>query len=72
MSDAFTNSGFNQNLSSWNTSGVVNMVRMFAITSYNYDLSGWDVSNVTNCENFAASNTSWSLPKPAFTNCDPN
>ncbi len=28
--------------------------------------------NVTQCGNFYEANTVWTLPKPNFTNCDPN
>jgi len=38
---------FNGDVSSWNTSGIVNMNSAFFGTSYNGDLSGWDFSNVT-------------------------
>ena len=40
---------FNQDLSSWDVSSVVNMNRMFEkATSFNQNLSSWDVSSVTN------------------------
>jgi surface protein len=64
---------FNQDISSWDTSNVTNMNAMFRYaTSFNQNLSSWDVSKVTDCPGFSASTTSWILPKPNFTNCDPN
>ena len=40
---------FNQDLSSWNVSGVTDMEQMFKeATSFNQDLSAWNVSSVTN------------------------
>lgn len=42
-------SAFNQDISSWNVSSVLNMENMFQeATSFNQDLSQWDVSNVVN------------------------
>lgn len=42
---------FNQDISTWNTSRVMNMATMFMnATSFNQDISGWDVSNVTNMD----------------------
>jgi len=49
--------------------------------SINQDLSTWSVSNVSGtlppvnasaCNDFSTGTTSWTLPKPNFTNCDPN
>ena len=61
---------FNQDLSSWDVSSVTNMDRMLASTDvFNQDLSSWDVSNVTDCQNFSSVTTTWTLPKPNFTNC---
>jgi surface protein len=74
---------FNQPLGSWDVSKVLVMgfVRahvngynggMFnGATSFNQDLSAWSVSNVTECDGFSTDATSWTLPKPNFTNCDP-
>ena len=40
---------FNQNISSWNTSTVSNMVSMFqGATAFNQNISSWSVANVTN------------------------
>lgn len=61
---------FNQDLGNWNVSNVTNMYRMFIQAfNYNQDLSGWNVTNVGACAEFSASTTSWTLPKPNFTNC---
>jgi surface protein len=48
------------------------MYRMFNSSEFNQDLSSWNVSNVTQCNSFSDSNYQWTLPKPNFTNCDPN
>ena len=50
---------------------VSNMSRMFQGTIFNQDLSSWVVTNVTKCNLFSMLNTSWTLPKPNFTNCTP-
>ena len=48
FSDAFA---FNQDLSKWGVSAVINMAHMFSDASaFNQDLSKWDVSAVTNME----------------------
>ncbi len=40
---------FNQDVSSWDVSGVTDMRSMFrGATNFNQDVSGWDVSGVTN------------------------
>ena len=40
---------FNQDISSWDVSNVIDMSNMFYIVSnFNQDISSWDVSNVTN------------------------
>lgn len=47
---AFSNL-FNQDISTWNTSRVMNMTTMFMnATSFDQDISDWDVSNVTNMD----------------------
>ena len=50
---------FNQDLSNWNVSAVINMERMFySADVFNQDLSNWNVSNVTNMDDmFASANT---------------
>lgn len=66
------NDAFNQDLSSWDVSNVTDMLSMFYMTpSFNCDLSSWDVSNVTTCDDFSLSATAWTLPKPNFTQCNP-
>ena len=62
---------FNQDISSWDVSNVTNMSSMFAGTQFNQDLGSWSVNNVIYCSNFSAANTSWTLPQPNFTNCNP-
>ncbi len=49
MSELFINSSFNGNISSWDTSDVIDMRWMFQnATSFNQPLNSWDVSNVLN------------------------
>ena len=50
MSAMFKNaSTFDQDLSSWNVSKVIDMIGMFNGTeAFNQDIGTWDVSNVTN------------------------
>ena len=71
---------FNQDIRNWNVSKVQNMSEMFNFTlKMNQDLSSWNVENVIDCSGFAIHNTggsvaegNWTLPKPNFTNCNPN
>ena len=75
MERMFLDCPFNQEISSWNVSSVTNMKEMFAYNgNFNQDLSSWNVSQVTACGGFNAytSSTSWTLPKPNFTNCNPD
>jgi len=56
-------------------SNVNNMSRMFynsKNSNFNFDLSSWNVERVTNCTMFSYNVKYWTLPKPNFTNCDPN
>ncbi|WP_342261463.1 BspA family leucine-rich repeat surface protein [Spiroplasma endosymbiont of Notiophilus biguttatus] len=47
-------SNFNQDISNWDVSNVINMNYMFLFTSsFNQDISIWDVSNVKEHKNFA-------------------
>lgn len=63
---------FDQNLGGWDVSKVISMYRMFGnATSFNQDLSNWEVSNVVDCGYFTLGASSWTLPKPGFTNCTP-
>ena len=39
---------FNEDISEWDTSNVINMRGMFSKCPFNRDLSKWDTSNVTN------------------------
>ena len=74
MTDMFHKSySFNQDISTWDVSNVTDMNQMFIFAAaYNQDLSSWDVENVTNCFGFSIYTPEWQLPKPNFTNCDPN
>ena len=64
---------FNQDLGNWGVNNVTNMSYMFSnAISFNQDISLWDVSNVIVCNSFSYETTSWTLPKPNFTNCNPN
>ena len=64
---------FNQDIGSWDVSNVTYMQSMFIrASSFNQNISSWNVSNVTQCTNFSLFTTAWTLPKPNFTNCNPN
>ena len=71
MSKLFSESQFNGDISNWDVSNVTNMIGMFYKSQFNGDISKWDVSNVIDCRSFRT-NTSWTLPIPNFTNCNPN
>ena len=51
MSGMFFISNFNQNISNWNVSNVINMYEMFYESDFNNNISNWDVSNVINMYN---------------------
>ena len=72
MAYMFSSSEYNQDLSRWNVSSVTSMESMFRDSSFNQDLSGWNVDNVIYCQSFSENTPQWVLPKPNFTNCDPN
>ena len=38
---------FNDDITGWDISSVINMKRMFFMSQFNGDISGWDISNVT-------------------------
>jgi surface protein len=63
---------FNQDISSWNVSGVTDMSGMFKESEINQDLSSWNVVNVISCLEFSVNTPQWTLPKPNFTNCNPD
>ena len=61
---------FNQDISNWDVSNVNNMFGMFRnAKKFNQDISNWNVQQVTVCDDFSLNTTSWTLPKPNFTNC---
>ena len=43
MSGMFSNTAFNQNISTWDVSNVTNMDGMFYKSSFNQDIGSWDV-----------------------------
>ncbi|WP_352309079.1 BspA family leucine-rich repeat surface protein [Psychrobacter sp. W2-37-MNA-CIBAN-0211] len=62
---------FNQNISMWNVSHILNMNGMFyGNTLYNQDLSPWCVANLPfGAESFSEGAVSWTLPKPNWGTC---
>ena len=64
---------FNQDISNWDVSNTTYMWRMFKnASSFNQALGNWSVGNVTSCSSFSQGASSWTLPQPNFTNCNPN
>jgi surface protein len=53
-------------------SNVTDMFGMLRDSDFNQDLSSWNVANVTSCSLFNENTPQWILPKPNFTNCNPN
>ena len=73
MQSMFIYSSFNQSIGDWDVSNVTNMQSMFfGATSFNQNLSNWSVENVVFCGTFSLGASSWTLPQPNFTNCNPN
>ena len=46
----FSDSSFNQYISSWDVSNVEDMGGMFSDSPFNQDIGSWNVSNVTNMQ----------------------
>ena len=71
MSGMFSNAqSYNQSILGWDTSNVTNMSYMFnEAYSFNQDTNNINTVNVADCTNFCLNATSWTLPKPNFSNC---
>ena len=68
-----SNTSFNQPIGNWDVSNVYDMKKMFNnATSFNQDLSSWSIDAVDECDSFGNGASSWTLPKPNFTNCNPD
>ena len=63
---------FNQDIGSWDVGNVTNMGFMFFGSLFNQNIGSWDVDNVIECTNFSFDTPQWVLPKPDFTNCNPD
>ena len=51
LGSIFKNTAFNQDISGWNTTGVISTYQMFdGASSFNQDISSWDMSSVTNMQ----------------------
>jgi len=71
MSYMFYNAqSYNQSILGWDTSNVTDMSYMFSEAySFNQDSNNINTGSVTNCTGFCLNATSWTLPKPNFSNC---
>ena len=73
MNGMFWATEFNGDISNWDVSNVTDMGSMFYDNpAINQNLSSWNVYEVINCGSFSKYTQQWTLPKPNFTNCDPN
>ena len=73
MNGMFYDSSFNNDISDWDVSGVTKMRVMFLSNHvFNQNISSWNVTNVTDCSSFSGDTPQWTLPKPNFTNCNPD
>lgn len=63
---------FNQDISGWDVGNVTNMREMFKESNINQNLGDWNVGSVVDCEEFSVNTPQWTLPKPNFTNCNPD
>lgn len=60
-------SSFNNDISRWNTVGVINMNSMFEnATIFNKNLSGWNVTNVLSYTNFSTGSALTTANRPRF------
>jgi hypothetical protein len=62
----------NEDLSKVVATKITRMLYLFSDSidhSFNQDIGSWEVSNVTECSAFRFNTTSWTEPKPNFTNC---
>ncbi len=74
MSDLFTYSLFNGDISNWNTSNVTDMTFMFQeAEAFNQDINNWNVSSVTNMNrmfagawNFNQALNNWDVSKVTY------
>jgi surface protein len=62
MSQMFYNSKFNQDISGWDVSKVINMTYMFSQNQYfKQNIGNWNISGVTNFSFFMANKTDTTL-----------
>ena len=72
MNGMFRGTPFNQPIDNWDVSNVTSMLGMFENALFmNQDLSSWSVDGVTYCLDFSDGASSWTLPQPNFTLCNP-